>query len=72
MRYQAIKQAVDEGLLPESALNQMNLYDDELNGDNANDEERNTVKYNYTLFVYNFLLGYTVCCYIINYKRSTG
>ena len=57
MRYQAIKQAVDEGLLPESALNQMNLYDDELNGDNANDEERNTVKYNYTLFHIIFFLA---------------
>lgn len=57
MRYQAIKQAVDEGLLPESALNQMDLYDEELNGGNAIDEESNSVKYNYALFHIIFFLA---------------
>lgn len=72
MRYQAIKQAVDEGLLPESALNQMNLYDDELNGDNANDEERNTVKYNYTLFHIIFFLAtqYVATLLTINVQQD--
>ena len=46
MRYQAIKQAVDEGLLPESALNQLDLYEDE----DVNDEEIQSVQYNYSLF----------------------
>lgn len=72
MRYQAIKQAVDEGLLPESALNQMNLYDDELNGDNANDEERNTVKYNYALFHIIFFLAtqYVATLLTINVQQD--
>ncbi|CAG88283.2 DEHA2E16676p [Debaryomyces hansenii CBS767] len=72
MRYQAIKQAVDEGSLPESALNQMNLYDDESNGDNANDEERNTVKYNYTLFHIIFFLAtqYVATLLTINVQQD--
>lgn len=72
MRYQAIKQAVDEGLLPESALNQMNLYDDELNGDNVNDEESNTVKYNYALFHIIFFLAtqYVATLLTINVQQD--
>ncbi|CUM51707.1 unnamed protein product [Debaryomyces tyrocola] len=72
MRYQAIKQAVDEGLLPESALNQMNLYDDELNGENVNDEERNTVKYNYALFHIIFFLAtqYVATLLTINVQQD--
>lgn len=54
MRYQAIKQAVDEGSLPESALNQLSLYDDE---NINNDEERSSVKYNYSLFHIIFFLA---------------
>mmetsp|Transcript_2245 Transcript_2245/g.2181 ORF Transcript_2245/g.2181 Transcript_2245/m.2181 type:complete len:264 (+) Transcript_2245:2-793(+) len=72
MRYQAIKQAVDEGLLPESALNQMNLYDDELNAENGNDEERNTVKYNYALFHVIFFLAtqYVATLLTINVQQD--
>lgn len=54
MRYQAIKQAVDEGLLPESALTQLDLYDEDGGG---GDEERLLVKYNYTLFHIIFFLA---------------
>ena len=72
MRYQAIKQAVDEGLLPESALSQMDLYDGELNGDNVNDEERNTVKYNYVLFHIIFFLAtqYVATLLTINVQQD--
>lgn len=55
MRYQAIKQAVDEGSLPESALNQLDLYDDEDHG--GPDEERLLVQYNYSLFHIIFFLA---------------
>lgn len=72
MRYQAIKQAVDEGLLPESALNQMNLYDEELNIDSAHDEERSTVKYNYALFHIIFFLAtqYVATLLTINVEQD--
>lgn len=55
MRYAAIKQAVDEGSLPESALNQLDLYDDESHMGNAGGESR--VKYNYTVFHVIFFLA---------------
>ncbi|GEQ66717.1 hypothetical protein JCM33374_g380 [Metschnikowia sp. JCM 33374] len=55
MRYEAIKQAVDEGSLPESALNQLDLYDDESRlGGSADDR---AVKYNYTVFHIIFFLA---------------
>lgn len=54
MRYQAIKQAVDEGSLPESALNQTDLYDEI---ESSRDEEVNSVKYNYSLFHLIFFLA---------------
>lgn len=68
MRYQAIKQAVDEGLLPESALNQLDLYDDE----DVNDEERQSVQYNYSLFHIIFFLAtqYVATLLTINVKQD--
>ncbi|EHN03156.1 Tms1p [Saccharomyces cerevisiae x Saccharomyces kudriavzevii VIN7] len=61
LRYEAIKQAVEEGSLPESAL-----YDTAWLGtpsstegtiDNQNDDERTGTKYNYTLFHIIFFLA---------------
>ncbi|EAZ63129.1 predicted protein [Scheffersomyces stipitis CBS 6054] len=71
MRYQAIKQAVDEGSLPESALNQMDLYDEDMEG-NSNDEERQKVKYNYSLFHIIFFLAtqYVATLLTINVKQD--
>ncbi|CAK9436881.1 uncharacterized protein LODBEIA_P14030 [Lodderomyces beijingensis] len=68
MRYQAIKQAVDEGSLPESALHQQDLYDDE----NAGDEERASVQYNYSLFHIIFFLAtqYVATLLTINVKQD--
>lgn len=70
MRYQAIKQAVDEGLLPASALNQIDLYQDDMG--NPNDEERHTVKYNYSLFHIIFFLAtqYVATLLTINVKQD--
>lgn len=71
MRYQAIKQAVDEGLLPESALSQVDLYDDD-NRSHVNDEERGLVKYNYALFHVIFFLAtqYVATLLTINVKQD--
>ena len=68
MRYQAIKQAVDEGLLPESALNQLDLYEDE----DVNDEEIQSVQYNYSLFHIIFFLAtqYVATLLTINVKQD--
>lgn len=52
MRYQAIKQAVDEGSLPESALQQDSLYDTE-----EASHDRVPVDYNYTVFHIIFFLA---------------
>lgn len=70
MRYQAIKQAVDEGSLPESALNQADLYDE--NFENSNDEEIHKVKYNYSLFHLIFFLAtqYVATLLTINVKQD--
>lgn len=73
MRYQAIKQAVDQGALPESALRQLDLYDDEEEGaDAGNDEERTKVKYNYALFHIIFFLAtqYVATLLTINVKQD--
>lgn len=51
MRYEAVKQAVSEGSLPESALSQVNLYEDEEH------ESGTPVKYNYPLFHVIFFLA---------------
>lgn len=69
MRYQAVKQAVEEGSLPESALTQLSLYNEE--GVNA-DEEKNSVKYNYTLFHIIFFLAtqYVATLLTINVKQD--
>lgn len=69
MRYQAIKQAVDEGSLPESALNQVDLYEET---GSAGDEERELVKYNYTLFHIIFFLAtqYILTLLTINVKQD--
>ncbi|KAI3402989.1 TMS1 [Candida oxycetoniae] len=69
MRYQAIKQAVQEGSLPESALNQQDLYEDD--GDN-DDEEKTSVQYNYSLFHIIFFLAtqYVATLLTINVKQD--
>lgn len=68
MRYQAIKQAVDEGSLPESALTQQDLYDDESTGD----EEKASVQYNYSLFHLIFFMAtqYVATLLTINVKQD--
>lgn len=73
MRYQAIKQAVDEGSLPESALHEVDLYDeeDEYRAD-PTDEERYKVKYNYALFHVIFFLAtqYVATLLTMNVKQD--
>lgn len=68
MRYQAIKQAVDEGSLPESALNQVDLYDDAESGADL----KLPVKYNYALFHIIFFLAtqYISTLLTINVKQD--
>jgi hypothetical protein len=64
MRYQALRQAVNEGSLPESALSDSSYYDD-LSDDNDDDdvenrnlgEEKNYTKYSYVLFHIIFFLA---------------
>ncbi|KAK6203203.1 Tms1 protein [Scheffersomyces amazonensis] len=70
MRYQAIKQAVDEGSLPESALTQADLYEDDI--ENQGDEERQKVQYNYALFHIIFFLAtqYVATLLTINVKQD--
>lgn len=70
MRYQAIKQAVEEGSLPESALNQLDLYEED--GRVGPDEERELVKYNYALFHIIFFLAtqYISTLLTINVKQD--
>lgn len=69
MRYQAIKQAVDEGSLPESALNQLDLYDE---ADESNNDTKLPTKYNYTLFHIIFFLAtqYISTLLTINVKQD--
>ncbi|WPK24121.1 hypothetical protein PUMCH_001379 [Australozyma saopauloensis] len=69
MRYQAIKQAVDEGSLPESALNQVDLYDDV---EEAQNNVKLPVKYNYALFHIIFFLAtqYISTLLTINVKQD--
>lgn len=75
MRYQAIKQAVDEGLLPESALTQLDLYDDE-EPDNARNgagiDESSSVQYNYSLFHIIFFLAtqYVATLLTVNVQKD--
>lgn len=71
MRYQAIQQAVNEGSLPESALQQVDLYDED-SGPNGPDDEKNLVKYNYTLFHIIFFLAtqYVATLLTINVKQD--
>ncbi|ODV78006.1 TMS membrane protein/tumor differentially expressed protein [Suhomyces tanzawaensis NRRL Y-17324] len=70
MRYQAIKQAVDEGSLPESALTQMDYYDDDVEGNG--DEEKQSVKYDYALFHVIFFLAtqYVATLLTINVEQD--
>lgn len=70
MRYQALLQAVNEGLLPESALSQANLYGDE--DEDYEEEERTRVKYNYALFHIIFFLAtqYVATLLTINVKQD--
>lgn len=69
MRYQAIKQAVNEGLLPESALTQLDLYDEEAERPH---EEKLNVKYNYSLFHIIFFLAtqYVATLLTINVQQD--
>lgn len=70
MRYQAIKQAVNEGLLPELALHEVDLYTDDIE---EGDEETYRVKYNYTLFHIIFFLAtqYVATLLTINVKQDS-
>lgn len=70
MRYQALLQAVNEGLLPESALSQANLYGDD--DEDYEEEERTRVKYNYSLFHIIFFLAtqYVATLLTINVKQD--
>lgn len=72
MRYQAIKQAVDEGLLPESALTQIDLYDDEPSTGGEHSDESHTTKYNYALFHVIFFLAtqYVATLLTINVEKD--
>lgn len=78
MRYQAIKQAVNEGSLLESALNQLDLYDDDDQNPggefkpDVNSEEIYKVKYNYALFHIIFFLAtqYVATLLTINVKQD--
>lgn len=67
IRYQAIKQAVDEGSLPELALNEADLYTDM-----GGDEETYKVKYNYALFHIIFFLAtqYVATLLTINVQKD--
>lgn len=69
MRYQAIKQAVDEGSLPESALNQVDLYDD---AEESGADMKLPVKYDYALFHIIFFLAtqYISTLLTINVKQD--
>lgn len=69
MRYQAIQQAVNEGLLPESALSQLDLYDDEAD---RPVEGKLDVKYNYSLFHIIFFLAtqYVATLLTINVQQD--
>ncbi|QFZ27291.1 putative membrane protein [Clavispora lusitaniae] len=68
MRYQAIKQAVDEGSLPQSALNQVSLYDE----DESRGKEKESESYNYTIFHIIFFLAtqYISTLLTINVKQD--
>ncbi|CUM63587.1 uncharacterized protein PRCAT00001166001 [Priceomyces carsonii] len=71
MRYQAIRQAVDEGSLPESALSQPSLFEEDGEG-TERDEETQKVKYNYSLFHIIFFLAtqYVATLLTINVQQD--
>lgn len=71
MRYEAIQQAVNEGSLPESALQQVDLYDED-SGVHGPGDEKNLVKYNYTLFHIIFFLAtqYVATLLTVNVKQD--
>lgn len=68
MRYRAIKQAVDEGSLPESALNQLDLYDEAEEENGA----KEPINYSYALFHVIFFLAtqYIAALLTINVKQD--
>lgn len=71
MRYEAIQQAVNEGSLPESALQQVDLYDED-SGAHGPSDEKSLVKYNYTLFHIIFFLAtqYVATLLTVNVKQD--
>lgn len=71
MRYEAIQQAVNEGSLPESALQQVDLYDED-SGVHGPSDEKSLVKYNYTLFHIIFFLAtqYVATLLTVNVKQD--
>lgn len=71
MRYEAIQQAVNEGSLPESALQQVDLYDED-SGAQGPSDEKSLVKYNYTLFHIIFFLAtqYVATLLTVNVKQD--
>lgn len=70
MRYEAVRQAVNEGSLPESALLQLDLYEDDQR--DSTDDERSLVQYNYTLFHIIFFLAtqYVATLLTVNVKQD--
>lgn len=82
LRYEAIKQAVDEGSLPESALHDPSYYEDGEEEEDEEDnglttllgEERTRTKYSYVLFHIIFFLAtqYIAALLTINVATDTG
>lgn len=83
MRLAAIRQAVDEGSLPELALHQAELVDDldddggvhvrsSTSNEHLDDEERKATKYNYALFHLIFFLAtqYTALLLTVNVQAD--
>ncbi|CCE86079.1 Piso0_005728 [Millerozyma farinosa CBS 7064] len=69
IRYEAVKQAVDEGSLPTSALNDIDLYAPSLDGPESGN---GNVKYNYSLFHIIFFLAtqYVATLLTVNVKSD--
>lgn len=79
IRVQTIRQAVEEGALPESALNDPSWYFDDNDDDSVNgygsgyqDEEKTSTKYNYFIFHLIFLLAtqFIATLLTMNVKQS--
>lgn len=74
MRYEALRQAVNEGSLPESALNDVSYFEDLDNLNDEEGEEKHYTKYNYVLFHIIFFLAtqYIAALLTINVASEAG